>query len=321
MLRIPRVLLMLALCFTLAACGGASGSPAPVLVPPVGVTGYSGTSSSVHVMWNRAGEDSGVAGYEVYQDGSLVGEVGAEEHMTDILDLEPETLYRFTVRALDGSGNRSADSAAVSVTTLSADTDDSEPPAAPPGLTAEADGPRVVLLAWEAAEDNIGVTSYDVHQAGARIHTVSGEETTAIITGLRPETGYAFTVVARDAGGNVSPPSNEVEITTGSGGGGGVGVGTAPELFTAEFGEGEGGVTVELRWEPPVTGGEVLEYQIFLDGEYTTTLVWGTGAPEDGAAHSIRIGDAPTDPLAVKIRARLPDGHWGAFSEEVTLIP
>jgi hypothetical protein len=77
-------------------------------------------------MWNRAPEGSAVAGYEVYQDGEKVHDLPAEEYMVDVVRLEPSTTYSFTVRAVDDGGRRSADSRPVSVTTLSADTDDEE---------------------------------------------------------------------------------------------------------------------------------------------------------------------------------------------------
>lgn len=318
--RIPHLaVLLLTLCLALTACSNAAPAAGESVPVPVGVTAYSGTSTSVHVMWNRAPEDSAVAGYEVYQDGEKVHDLPAEEYMVDVVRLEPATTYSFTVRAVDGSGRRSADSRPVSVTTLSADTDDEEPPTAPAALEAEADGAHAALLSWEAAEDNIAVTSYDILQSEVKIHTVSGEETTALITGLRPDTEYVFTVVARDAGDNASPPSPPATITTAPSAETGTALSTAPADFTATLGTGPDGPVIDLTWLPPETGGVVLEYQIFLDGEFVTTLLWGAEAPRGRAEHSLMIDEEPGVTYTLKLRARLPDGHWGAFSDERTV--
>jgi chitodextrinase len=312
--------LLLALCLALTSCGG-SAQPAPrEIVPvPVGVTAYSGTSTSVHVMWNRVAEVSAVSGYELYQDGEKVHELPAEDYMADIDGLTPATRYVFTVRAVDGSGGSSEDSAPADVTTLPADTDDAEPPAAPATLEAEADGAHAALLSWESAADDVGVTSYDILQSDAKIHTVDGRQTTALVTGLQPGTDYVFTVVARDAGGNVSPPSSAAPVTTAGEADATTAESAAPTDFTAEPGTEYGGPVVDLTWTPPQTGGQVLEYQIYLDGEFVTTLVWGAGAARDRVEHSVNVEDEPGASYRLKVRARLPDGHWGAFSAEQTV--
>jgi chitodextrinase len=316
--------LCLSLFLSLTACtGSGSGSAQPVAgetVPaPIGVTAYSGSSTSVHVMWNRAGEGSAVSGYEVYQDGVQIHELPAEDYMVDVLGLRPDTRYAFTVRALDGSGRPSVDSRPAAVTTLSADTDDENPPTAPPALQAEADGAHAAVLTWEEAQDDVRVTSYDILQSGAKIHTVDGEDTSSLITGLRPDTEYVFTVVARDAGDNVSPPGPPATITTAPSAEAGAAASSEPGDFTAELGEGDVGPAIDLSWVPPETGGIVTEYQIYLDGEYVTTLVWGVEAPRDRVEHSVMIEDQPGRSYRVKTRARLPDGHWGAFSPEATV--
>ncbi|MFV2115569.1 cellulase family glycosylhydrolase [Micromonospora sp. LOL_025] len=81
-------------------------------------------------------------------------------------------------------------------------------------------------LAWAAASDNVGVTSYDVLRAtgtGAAtvVGTVTGTSYTA--TGLTANTSYTFSVRARDAAGNVSAPSPGRTFTTLDGGGGDAG--------------------------------------------------------------------------------------------------
>jgi len=71
-----------------------------------------------------------------------------------------------------------------------------------------------VSLSWTAATDDVGVTGYQVRQAGTVIATVGGSTLSYTVTGLTPATAYTFTVTAGDASGAVSPPSNAVTVTT-----------------------------------------------------------------------------------------------------------
>ena len=89
-----------------------------------------------------------------------------------------------------------------------------QPPSAPGALTATAHTSSSVSLSWTAATDDVGVTGYQVRQAGTVIATVGGSTLTYTVTGLTPATAYAFTVTAGDANGAVSPPSNAVTVTT-----------------------------------------------------------------------------------------------------------
>ncbi|WP_338054028.1 fibronectin type III domain-containing protein [Streptomyces spiramenti] len=305
--------LILLLGLALTACGGdAAGRERPPA--PSGVTAQATSSSTVHVMWHRADPAAGVTGYTVHRDGEEAATVGAEEYMVDVTGLEPATAYDFTVRS-KGPAGQSGESRAAATTTLGVETDDDEPPTPPGELTGTADGPRTVTLTWEPAEDDVGVTGYEIHQSGTAIHSVPGEETGTLVTGLRPGTDYVFTVVARDAGDNVSGPGPELRLTTpGADDAGESGTATAPRGLEAR--PGSAPATVELSWTPPVTGAAVLEYQIHLDGEFTTTLLWGADAPESRITHTLTV-DEPGARHAVTVRAKLPDGHWGSFTPAV----
>jgi chitodextrinase len=88
---------------------------------------------------------------------------------------------------------------------------DTTPPAAPGQPTVTALLPSVAQLSWPAATDNVGVTNYEVYQNGTRIAVT--DQTSLQVTGLTPQTAYSFTVVARDAALNASPPSPAATIT------------------------------------------------------------------------------------------------------------
>ncbi|RKT54912.1 cellulose binding domain-containing protein [Saccharothrix australiensis] len=109
---------------------------------------------------------------------------------------------------------------------------DTAPPSAPGGPRVTGVTAGSVSLAWRAATDDVGVTDYQVLDGSTVVATATA--TTATVTGLLPGAGYAFTVRARDAAGNTSPPSTAVHATTGAPDGGSTAdVSTAAELRAA----------------------------------------------------------------------------------------
>ncbi|WP_327326866.1 fibronectin type III domain-containing protein [Streptomyces sp. NBC_01210] len=297
----------------LAACGGEDkDTESPTT--PVGVTAQAGSATSVHVMWERASDNKEVTGYEVFQKGAKVKSLPATKSMVDIERLSPETAYSFTVRARDAAGNLSKPSAAVPVTTPAPTPEDHQAPSRPVKLRGRAEGSREAVLSWARAADDVGVTSYDIYQEDSRIHSVSGTETTARVTGLRPGTVYTFTVRARDAAEKSSPDSNAVDLTTASAPG--KGPSTAPTDLKATARKGN----VDLSWTPPQTGGPVKEHQLFLNGKLATTIVWGAAPPTGAATYTFMVTDNPGTRYRVKLRAKLPDGKWGDFSAQRTVV-
>ncbi|AUI59268.1 proprotein convertase P-domain-containing protein [Amycolatopsis sp. BJA-103] len=98
-------------------------------------------------------------------------------------------------------------------------TGDTTAPSAPGNARTTGTTSNSVSLAWDAATDNVGVTGYDVYNGSTLATSVTG--TSATVTGLSPDTSYAFTVKARDAAGNVSPASGAVSAKTQPGNSGG----------------------------------------------------------------------------------------------------
>ncbi|RFU86274.1 fibronectin type III domain-containing protein [Streptomyces triticagri] len=306
---------------TLTGCslfGADSDGGKPAARPPSaprGLTVHVGSATSVHVMWNKSSGGTAVDKYEIFRGRTKVKTLPGKQYMADLNGLRPKATYTFRVRALDAGGNASQLSREATVTMRAPAPADDTPPAAPSGLRVGAAGPRAATLTWTPSKDRKDVTSYDVYQRGARIHSVGGESTSALVTGLRPGTDYTFTVKARDAADNSSAPTKGVRHTTG-GAGGGSAAGTAPADFKVATHEEDGAHHLDLSWDPPRTGGEVAEYQIHLNGRQATTLVWGADAPKGRAKHSFFISRTSGETYRVKLRARLPDGNWGAFSPE-----
>lgn len=90
---------------------------------------------------------------------------------------------------------------------------DTQAPTAVTNLVSTGKTSTSVTLSWTAATDNVGVAGYEVSYGSTKVN-VTG--TTATITGLTANTAYTFTVKAKDAAGNVSPPAS-VNVTTDGG--------------------------------------------------------------------------------------------------------
>lgn len=89
---------------------------------------------------------------------------------------------------------------------------DTQAPTAPSNVRITGTTSSSISLAWDAATDNVAVTRYDVVQNAT---TVGGDATTSFTAGgLSPSTTYSYSIRARDAAGNVSTQSNQVNATT-----------------------------------------------------------------------------------------------------------
>ncbi|WUH93882.1 discoidin domain-containing protein [Streptomyces sp. NBC_00433] len=93
---------------------------------------------------------------------------------------------------------------------------DTAPPTAPGSLHSTGHTDTTVALAWTASTDNVGVAGYRVLRVSGGTSTQVGATsgTAFTVTGLTPATAYTFDVVALDATGNASSPSNQVTVTT-----------------------------------------------------------------------------------------------------------
>ncbi|MGW0336481.1 fibronectin type III domain-containing protein [Streptomyces sp. NPDC003011] len=315
----PAVLLSCSVALlALTACGSDDERPPAA---PTGVTAQSSSATTVHVMWKRvkaAKDGETVEAYEVLLAGKKVKEVDADRTMVDIAGLKPSADYVFTVRTRDTAGNYSTPSRKVPVTTLTAPAEDGRPPTRPGPLRGAADGSRAADLSWTASTDDQRVVSYDIYQGDARMHTVDGAQTRTVLTGLRPGTDYVLTVRARDAADKLSPASAPLRLTTAQGEGGD---GAEPEDFRASVRKDpkDKAYYLDLSWTPPRTDALEAEYQVYLDEVFVTTLAGSDDAPEERARHTVHLGTEEGKTYAVRIRPRLPDGTWGAFSTERTV--
>jgi chitodextrinase len=169
------------------------------------------TGSEVDIAFDAA-DDPRVAFYNIKRDGEQIGFTW--EKTFTATGLAPETAYEFTVTSVMSNHFEGPPSAPLRATTAR----DSVAPTAPRGLAILDRTGTSVDLRWDRSTDNVAVTEYVVSN-GSTTRTVpaslGGFSTRFAFTGLEPETTFAFTVRARDAAGNLSPPSNAQTIATG----------------------------------------------------------------------------------------------------------
>ncbi len=178
--------------------------------PPAGLEG-SVSFTTVSLTWQPSVDgESGIAGYNVYQDGALIQTTVVTE--ATIAGLAPLTLYEFGVSAVDLAGNESAASF-ISLVTGMDETPDITPPSTPTNLAVSA-GANSVVFSWDASIDDTGVAGYVVYLDGVFVDSLPGDQLSIFIGGLDPETLYTFEVEAYDFAGNVSGRADITASTT-----------------------------------------------------------------------------------------------------------
>ena len=215
-MRQPFICLLV--CASLVAAAPATDSKPPTV--PSGLAVTSVTTNSVGLKWKASTDrGTGVAGYDVFINGSQAGSTAALTY--NATGLAPSTTYKFQVRARDNAGNVSSLSSTVSATTSAPPC--SAVPATPGGLTVPSVSSTSVSLLWNPVTPPPECTIiYNVYKHGAKI-TGDGITTTSYLAGgLTPSVTYSFEVSASDSFGE-SVISNPVPATTNTGGTGGGG--------------------------------------------------------------------------------------------------
>ncbi|MFZ1678173.1 MAG: LamG-like jellyroll fold domain-containing protein, partial [Saprospiraceae bacterium] len=180
---------------------------------PEAPAGLEGTVSftNVSLTWQPSVDgESGISGYNVYQDGAIIRTV--EETNTTITDLAPLTSYEFGVSAVDSAGNESAESFLTLTTGLS-EAPDTTKPSTPANLVISA-GANSVVFSWDASTDEGGLGGYVVSLDGVYVDSLDASTISIFIGGLDPLTLYTFEVYAYDLSGNNSEIADITASTT-----------------------------------------------------------------------------------------------------------
>jgi chitodextrinase len=177
---------------------------------PTNLTTSNVTSTGLRLTWTASTDNVGVTAYEVYQNGTLLnGSVSGTS--LDVTGLTCNAGYGFSVKAKDAAGNTSAASSVLNATTAACA--DAQAPTVPTNVVASSVTASGLTLTWAASTDDVGVTAYEVLQNGTLING-NATGTSLAVGNLTCGTAYSFKVLAKDAAGNKSAPSEAATATT-----------------------------------------------------------------------------------------------------------
>ena len=198
--------LVLALLLATSPVLAAKDRRAPTTPTNLQVTGM--TAYSVSLTWNPSTDNSGSVTY-IICCANVSSETFPGPASSRVYQAGLEAGRSFTLRivARDAAGNYSGYSNSVTFT-LPRDT---TPPTKPTVSVTDV-GPTHVSLAWSSVEDGPHVW-FNVYMNGSPVRQ-GVRDTSGTFGPLQPETSYTFTVQARDFGGNNSPMSDPVTVTT-----------------------------------------------------------------------------------------------------------
>jgi hypothetical protein len=280
---------------------------APDRTPPTRPTNLRVTSTTAHritLAWNPSTDNSGTFSYRVWISYGFTDTV-SQTQTTFSLGVVPNNTYSFYVYAVDGSGNRSANSNTVRVTTPRDTTAPSPPVVSMVGVN-----PSEVSLKWTASTDDGPHVFYQVFVNGSP-NVDARQNLFAVVHGLSPSTTYQITVKARDLyGQNVSAPSNVVTVTTAA-----VSVvDTQPPSSPANlhgWDVGDGAREINLFWTESFdnqTPQASLAYEVFLNGvlDHTTsgrrTILYATrGGENTFTVFAVDAAGNRSAPASIKI--------------------
>lgn len=266
---------------------------------PDGLTASGTSISRIDLSWTASTDDVGVAGYQIFRDGTQI----ATSTTTSYQDsgLAVSTAYSYAVSAYDAAGNESARTPSVSARTQ----DDTTPPTVPTDLATLVVSSTQITLSWGTSSDDVGVAHYRIYRDGTFLK--SSTVTPVQDPGLTPGTTYRYAVSAVDAAGNESARTAEVAATT-----------PAPDNSppTASMTAPLSGSTVSGTVTVSATATDnvaVADVEFLLDGVSlgvdTTTpysISWDTTTTSNG-------------PHSISARARDTAGNFGVTSGVVSV--
>ena len=201
-----------------------SDSEAPTV--PTNIVLSNISTTSIDVTWTASTDNVAVTKYEIFVDGNYNGYTTNTSYT--ISNLNSGTAYSISVLAKDIANNQSAQSAAVSESTLT----DTTAPSIPSNVNITNETGTSFKANWTASTDNSGVTGYDVYIDGSLHGTTAN--TSYNVTGLTASTTYSARISAKDQANNTSSQSTAVSATTTDGSN------NIVELFISEYVEGSG---------------------------------------------------------------------------------
>ena len=272
---------------------GSAASPTDSTIPsiPAGLSAIAISASQISLSWNASSDAGNAASelyYGVYRNGSRIGTTAAGSTSWTDGSLVPSTTYSYTVSAYDPAGNNSAQSSSAPATTLASS--DTVPPTVPGNLHVTGTSSSRISLAWNASNDNIGVSGYKVFRNGALVGTSPG--TSYADSGLTASTTYTYSVSAYDGAGNNSASTTSINASTGTDKASGPmsPISTATENPISKGGNWINGLAVGVDWgDVAIASGLAFGTNAGSYADPTAILAgsWGKFSGTDGASDGL----------------------------------
>lgn len=183
---------------------------------PTGLAATPQTTTKISLAWN-ASVSGGLAVqyYHVYRGNSAANlSQIAVITMASYTDTSgsPATTYYYAVQAADTAGDLSPMSATVKAATLAL-------PSAPTNVAVTAVSKAQTSLTWTTAKSGMPLASYSIYRGTSAsnltlLKTVAATATSCSDYPVSAGTTYYYGITSKDTGGNVSPMSTVVSVTT-----------------------------------------------------------------------------------------------------------
>ncbi len=240
-------------------------------IPPSAPQGlaFTASTSQINVTWGAAADNVGVAGYNIYRNGTLAGTTGGLFYQD--FNMPANTTFTYAVSAFDALKNTSTRTLLTAATRANPDT---QPPSMPTGLTIKPVTSSQVNLTWSPSTDNVGVMAYKIYRGASPASLpIYASSTTNVYSDLNcsPTATYYYALQSIDAAGNVSAISPAVS-------GRSLPDTIAPSIPATLSASSVTSTNVTLSWKPSTDNVGVAGYQIYR-GDTAGTLRLIAGVP------------------------------------------
>ena len=189
------------------------------------------SESIINLSWSDNSDNE--EGFEIYRDDTLIYKAKADETSYTDKELKPNTLYRYTIRAVNEQGASIFASAKAMTFDI-----DKNVPNPPVDFRVNPLSAKVVKLQWKDNSDN--ERGYKIYRDGKLIATLDNQHTSFIDKELEADTNYVYKIVAVNSKGASKPVLAKVKTKKDP-----LSKPNAPSDFTAVA---NGDKEVELRW-------------------------------------------------------------------------
>jgi alpha-tubulin suppressor-like RCC1 family protein/subtilisin family serine protease/chitodextrinase len=178
-----------------------------VSVPPISVAALTVTNNSVKLIWASENKDIGFSSFGIYRNGIFIEATSGFMYIDN--NLSPGTEYTYCIEARSENGKKIAASNKLIVTTQSKVESVLNPPQRVIVLNITE---TTVELEWDKVQTTGACLEYMVYNGESCANVTTS--TSCIVKDLIPATKYLFSIIVRDSSGNMSAPSNSINVTT-----------------------------------------------------------------------------------------------------------